>query len=346
MWLITFADIRHRLLRFIVTIVLTAVVFVLLFLMTGLIEQFNQEPFLTIEAIGAEEWVIPEGVSGPFTSGTTLAATVAGEVDAPESDPAVVARGTLNLPDESTELVILGHVIAGVGAPEPIEGRSAAASGEAVLDASTGVEIGARVEIGDAPFVVVGLTKDTTVLAGLPLAFIPLADAQDLVFGTDQVISAVLANGGATAPGGTSVITADAAAEDALGPLESAVTSVDLIRGLLWLVAAIIIGAVVYLSALERNRDFAVLKAVGARNRGLAGSLAIQAVLVALLGTALASGLQTLIQPVFPLTVRVPVSAFWTIPVAAVVVALVAAVAGMRKVAGADPATAFAGPGA
>ena len=159
-------------------------------------------------------------------------------------------------------------------------------------------------------------------------------------------ISAVLANGGATGPAGTSVITADEAAEDALGPLESAVTSVDLIRGLLWLVAAIIIGAVVYLSALERNRDFAVLKAVGARNRGLAGSLAIQAVLVALLGTALASGLQMLIQPVFPLTVRVPVSAFWTIPIAAVFVALEAAIAGMRKVAGADPATAVAGPGA
>jgi putative ABC transport system permease protein len=344
MLLLTTADLRHRSLRFVVVTVLTAVVFVLLFLMTGLIEQFNQEPYLSVDAIGAEEWVVPEGVSGPFTASSTLAATVADGVEAPASDPVVVARGTLNLPDESTELLVFGHQIDGLGTPEPTDGRAAQAAGEVVLDRSAGVAIGDQVEIGDAPFEVVGLTDDTTILAGIPFAFVPLADAQDLVFGTDQVISAVLADGGATGPDGTVVISADDAAEDALGPLENAVTSVDLIRVLLWVMAAIIIGAVVYLSALERSRDFAVLRAVGASNRGLAGSLAIQAVLVAVVGVAVAAGLQALIQPVFPLTVRVPASAFWTIPAVAVVVALVASVAGMRRVARSDPAAAFSGP--
>lgn len=344
MWLLTTADIRHRLLRFVVVAVLTAVVFVLLFLMTGLIEQFNQEPFLTVEAIGAEEWIVPEGVSGPFTASSTLPATVVDDV--PGGDPIVVARGTLNLPDEATELLILGHEIAGIGSPEPVEGRAAAAPGEVVLDRSAGVEIGATVEVGDQPFEVVGLTADTTVLAGIPLAFLPIGDAQSLVFGTDAVISAVVTDGGATAPAGTELLTADEVAEDALGPLENAVTSVDLIRVLLWVMAAIIIGAVVYLSALDRARDFAVLKAVGSTNRQLAGSLAIQAVFVAVVGVALAAGLQAVIKPIFPLTVRVPVSAFWTIPAVAVVVALLASIAGMRKVATSDPATAFGGPGA
>ncbi|MEX1279089.1 MAG: ABC transporter permease [Acidimicrobiia bacterium] len=346
MLLLTLADLRHRALRFVVVTILTAVVFVLLFLMTGLIEQFNQEPFLAVDAIDAESWVVPEGVSGPFTASSTLPATVADEVTAEVSDPVVVARGTLNLVDESTELLVFGHEIGGLGSPTPTEGRAATAPGEVVLDRSAGVAIGEGVEIGDAAFTVVGLTDDTTILAGIPFAFLPIGDAQDLVFGTDQVISAVLTDGDVTAPSGTVVITADEAAEDALGPLESAVASVDLIRVLLWVMAAIIIGAVVYLSALERSRDFAVLKAVGARNRSLAGSLAIQAVVVAIVGVGVAAGLQVLIQPVFPLTVRVPVSAFWTIPTVAVVVALVAAVAGMRRVAGADPATAFAGPGA
>jgi putative ABC transport system permease protein len=345
MWLLTTADLRHRLLRFVVVTVLTAVVFVLLFLMTGLIEQFNQEPYLTVDAIGAEEWVVPDGVSGPFTASSTLPATVADGVSAAASDPAVVARGTLNLPDESTELLIFGHVVDGVGALVPVEGRAVSGVGQVVLDRSTEVAIGTTVDIGGTDFEVVGLTEDTTILAGIPLASMAISDAQTLVFGTDAVISTVLADGGVTDyPDGTAVISAEMAAEDALGPLENAVTSVDLIRVLLWVMAAIIIGAVVYLSALDRARDFAVLKAVGATNRQLAGSLAVQAVIVALVGVALAAGLQVIIQPVFPLTVRVPASAFWMIPAVAVVVALVASIAGMRKVAGSDPAAAFAGP--
>lgn len=343
--LLTLADLRHRAVRFVVVTVLVAVVFMLLFLMTGLVEQFNQEPFLTTEAIGAEAWVVPEGVSGPFTSSSTLAASVADEV--PNGDAVVVARGTLNLEDESTELLVLGHGIGALGSPDPVEGRAPEASGEVVLDVTAGVAVDEVVGIGDDTFTVVGLTEDTTLLAGLPVAFIPVADAQALVFGTDQVISAVLSDDpGVSAPEGTDVLVARQVAEDALGPLENAVTSVDLIRVLLWLMAAIIIGAVVYLSALERSRDFAVLKAVGATNRGLAGSLAIQAVLVAIVGVGVAAGLQALIQPVFPLSVRVPPAAFWSIPLVATVVALAAAVAGMRRVASADPAAAFAGPGA
>ena len=47
------------------------------------------------------------------------------------------------------------------------------------------------------------------------------------------------------------------------------VSSVNLIRVLLWFVAAMIIGTMTYLSALERLRDMAVLKAIGASTRQL-----------------------------------------------------------------------------
>jgi hypothetical protein len=95
-------------------------------------------------------------------------------------------------------------------------------------------------------------------------------------------------------------------ATDTLGPLDGAIASVDLVRALLWVVAAIIIGAVVYLSALERQRDIAVLKAVGVSNRTLLASLAVQAVLVALVAVLVAIGLQAILAPAFPLRVRVP----------------------------------------
>ena len=55
-----------------------------------------------------------------------------------------------------------------------------------------------------------------------------------------------------------------------------------MIRILLWLVAALIIGTMTYLSALERRRDVAVLKAIGASTRQLGMSIALQGALVAL----------------------------------------------------------------
>jgi putative ABC transport system permease protein len=99
----------------------------------------------------------------------------------------------------------------------------------------------------------------------------------------------------------------------------------------------------VYLSALDRQRDFAVLKAIGAPNSALLGSLAVQAVLVALLSVGLAAIVQIFLAPVFPLRVRVPARAFWQVPLFAIVVSLIAGAVGMRRVVKADPSQAFAG---
>ena len=61
MILLTFRDLVYRKTRFIVVTVLGAVVFALLFVMTGLVNQFNLEPAETVEQFGADEWVLPEG---------------------------------------------------------------------------------------------------------------------------------------------------------------------------------------------------------------------------------------------------------------------------------------------
>ena len=106
-----------------------------------------------------------------------------------------------------------------------------------------------------------------------------------------------------------------------------------------------VVGAVVYLSALERERDFAIMKAVGAGARPLLGGLALQSILVAVLAALLAAAAATAAEPVFPLKVRVPDYAYLQIPVVAAVVGLVAALVGIRRVNRIDPAAAFAGAG-
>jgi putative ABC transport system permease protein len=88
-----------------------------------------------------------------------------------------------------------------------------------------------------------------------------------------------------------------------------------------------------------------VLKAMGVANRNLVLSIALQALVIALVAVGLAAILQALIEPVFPLRVRVPAKAYWQIPVVAVGVAIIAGLGGMRRVTRSDPAAAFSGPG-
>jgi putative ABC transport system permease protein len=345
--LLTVRDLAHRFVRFVVVVVLAAVVFALLFVMTGLVEQFNREPFDTTAAIGGSGWVLAEGVSGPFTAASSVPASAIEAVEATDKSPVVAARSSLGHDGSSEEIVVIGHVPGALGTPDVADGRAVAVPGEIVLDASMGIDVGDEVVVAGQPFDVVGLTDDTTILAGIPLVFMPLEDAQQLIFRSTDVVSGFLVDGEvASLPAGTTLIAADDVAADTLEPLDGAIASVDLVRVLLWVVAAIIVGSVVYLSALERQRDFAVLKAVGVSNRTLLSSLALQAVLVALVSVAVATVLQRLITPAFPLRVRVPSRAFWEVPVLAVAMALLAGVAGMRRVARSDPAMAFAAGGA
>lgn len=341
MLLVTLRDLQHRARRVLVVTALVGLVLTLLFLMTGLVNQLNTESGRAVDEIGAEYWVVAEGVSGPFTSASVLAATPPTEALA----PLVVARGTLLLDDGDTEIVVIGHERGELGAPRVVEGRAAEADSEVVVDESLDLAIGTEVGIGGERYDIVGLSRDTTVLAGLPFVFMGLERAQQLAFTSDAVVSAYLADEDPGALDGAVVLTATEVGEDALGPLESAISSIDLIRVLLWTVAAIVIGAVVFLSALERQRDFAVMKAVGASTRSVGLGLALQAVLMALLGAAVAAVLATVVEPVFPLAVRVPDAAYVQVPVGAAVVGLLVALVGVRRVGRIDPADAFAGAG-
>jgi putative ABC transport system permease protein len=194
---------------------------------------------------------------------------------------------------------------------------------------------------------VTGRTSGTTLFAGMPLLHLELPTAQALLYRGQDLASAVLLDGEPTrVPDGFAVLTPEAVAEDATRPLERSISSVNLIRVLLWFVAAMVIGTMTYLSALERRRDVAVLKAVGGSTAQLGASIALQGALVALVAAAMAAALQVVVAPVFPLEVTVPGRALLQVPAIAVVVALLAGVVGLRKAVRTDPALAYSGPGA
>jgi putative ABC transport system permease protein len=258
----------------------------------------------------------------------------------------VVGRHALNDGSTPVDVVLVGFTAGTMGEPTPTEGRVPTELGEVAIDESAGLEVGDEAVLGSERYRVTGLTRETTLFAGMPAIFLPIESAQALLYRGQDLASAVLVgDGGAAVPEGFVVLAAEAVAADATRPLERSITSVNLIRILLWFVAAMIIGTMVYLSALERRRDVAVLKAVGASTVQLGTSIAVQGVLVALVAALIAGVLQLVLVPVFPLTVSVPQRALLQVPAIAVVVALVAGLAGLRSAVRTDPALAFSGPG-
>jgi putative ABC transport system permease protein len=145
-------------------------------------------------------------------------------------------------------------------------------------------------------------------------------------------------------PRGYKAIDRDGAIADLLRPLKVAVNSITIVAILLWIVAALIVGSVIYLSALERLRDFAVYKAIGVPTGSIAAGLALQAIVVALSAVVVGVVLSALLGPIFPMQVIVPSYAYVMLPVIAVVFGLVASATGLHRAVSVDPAMAFGGP--
>jgi putative ABC transport system permease protein len=345
--LISLRDLQWRRRRFAIAILGTALVFAMSLLISGLAVSFRAEAQRTLDGIGADAWIVRAGVPGPFTASAAIpeaavkpVSTIKGVVRAA---PLVIVHQTVRNPDVK-DVNVFGVAARGMGQPKTAHGRDARRSGEAVVDDTLVSKLGTKLVLSGRTFKIVGVTHGLTYNGGIANVYIPLRDAQALVFGGQHLITAVVTKGVPVAlPPGLVAMTNKDAREDIMRPLSKAVGTIGLVAALLWVVAAMIVGSVVYLSALERLRDFAVLKATGSSTKVLLASLSIQSVVVSLTAGILAIGLSFVLQPLFPLPVQVPLRAILFLPLIAVIVGLLASLSGLRRAVTVEPALAFGG---
>jgi putative ABC transport system permease protein len=347
MLMVTLRDLQWRRRRFAIGVAATALVFAMTLLLDGVGASFSNEVNRTLKALGADAWLVPRGESGPFSASATLRADLSDRVGAvsgvERAEPLVILEHTF----AGKELNLIGQRPGGIVAPEIVDGRELRSEEEAVADTGLGVDVGDSLELGDRRLSVVGLVTGIRFKAGSPTLFVPIGRAQDLAFAGQPLATALITQGTPrSVPPNLVAMSPDQVRDDLLRPLSGATGSIDFMSALLWIVAAGIIGSIVYLSALERVRDFAVLKATGASNRHLLAGLALQAVILAVSAALLAMVIARILVPAFPISVEVPLSAFLVLPVIAVVVGLLASAAGLRRAVGVDPALAFGGVGA
>src|SRR5262245_2533539 len=224
---------------------------------------------------GADGWVVAKGASGPFTTAQLLPAAtadaIAAEPGVEAASPLLVGRATV----KNVDVNLVGYERGGVTEPPKVRsGRLPSRSGEALADSSLGLKPGDNVTVLGRTFPIVGTTSGTTFYFGQATVFVPIEDVQQTVLAGQPLASAVVVRGHpAQLPAGLTMMTDAEVSKDLARTLGQSSKTLSMINGLLWLTAAGVIGSIIYMTALERQRDIAVLKATGASTRSLLGGL-------------------------------------------------------------------------
>lgn len=342
-------DLQWRRRRFVIAILGTAVVFAMTLVLTGLANGFRVESRETVDSLGIDTFIVRSDAAGPFVGSAPFSADqlgmVAHAIGRADAVPLVYSATLAKDGSWTRSSNLYGAPERGPGMPPIAKGRPPSNPSEIAVSDALGRGLGDRLVVGSRWVRVVGIVESSTALGHQPNLFFTVAGAQQAVFSGQPLISSIGLHGPpARVPDGYRAVDRNGAVDDLLRPLKPAYEAIRIIAVLLWIVAALIVGSVIYLSALERTRDFAVFKALGASTRAVLAGLALQAIVVAVVAAALGALLSVALAPLFTMRVAVPQSAYLLLPVIGVVIGLLASAAGLRRAVTVDPALAFGGP--
>jgi len=346
---VSLRDLQWRRRRFVIVVFVASLAFGLALVMTGVTHQLSQEGVDTVEMFQADHWVVADGVRGPFTSSQLIDRAVTEELLAlpgvTAASPILIGRTLIGDQDVN----VVGYDPASRILPEQLA--------EALVDVgdATGAVVDERFAFGageqfvlagtDVP--VVAEVSGTSFYFSTPTVFLPLATAQQLLYTGQDVASAIVVTGDLggfdASAHSLDVVNNDDVRADFDRVIKGTSDTIGIVNTLLWLMAAGIVAAIVYVSVLERTRDFATLKAIGTSSRALVAGLVAQAAVISLCSAIAAVGVATLISPTFSFPVSIPSAAYVQSLAIAMVVGVLASLAGVRKITHIDPALAFGG---
>jgi putative ABC transport system permease protein len=242
-----------------------------------------------------------------------------------------------------------------------VAGKAVPADGEAIVPAVlanlTGLQLGDEVYIAARPFRVVGLSKDTFSMAN-SVTFVTLSNLADIMstFGSMSYFL-VDAEPGIDPASLAARIRSEVDKVNAVPKqrfidndwsvaIQMGLEIIELMTVIGGALAVLLTGFTVYVSTARKEREIAVMKALGVRSRAIYTSVMIQAAWLALLGFMLAAVLVFLAIPITAsfvpqVTLHVTTEALVRVGIVALFVALLSLTLTARKVLSVDPMTAF-----
>ena len=186
-------DVQHHAGKFIATILGVGTLFTIVLIMNGIYQGNYADGVWLVENTDSDLWVVERDRGGPFNEQSRLPEdtykSVAATPGVAQASPFITYSVQREIRGGEQHFTVIGYdVFGGLGGP----GRIVAGRGiyrahyEMVADAKLGLALGERVRLGRHDFTIVGLTRGAVDFGGNPLAYLSLADAQEVLYQQDN----------------------------------------------------------------------------------------------------------------------------------------------------------------
>jgi putative ABC transport system permease protein len=296
-----------------VSSVALAIAAMLVLFIQGTIRWIDDSATAYLDHSAADLVVTQRGVDDLLFSQAAIPPAAAAAVQAlpgvARAAPIVAVNDVLSGRSTPLPVYVIGYQPGGPGGPWQLaSGRPPRAAGELALDRAlaftNGIGVGDTVTLLGRALHVVGLSADTNA-AGIFFAFVPLQTAQaiagvpvvsDLLVTVRPGVAVAKVRAMVDQIAGVHGLTAAQMATNDRGMVDAGFAQPVEIIVVVCLVVGLLIAAIVlYTATVEHARDFAVLKAIGARGRVLAGVATVQSLVLSVSGYALGWALAELL---------------------------------------------------
>jgi putative ABC transport system permease protein len=373
---LAYRDIRHNLGRFLLTCVGLGLLLGVVLAMIGIYRGIVVDALTIARAPAVDLWIVEANTRGPFAEASSIPAETR---EAIARIASVTAAGGVTYQTVETthhggklRLYVIGYEPTRPGGPpDIIDGRGIARSHyEMVADRTTGLSVGDRIKLGRSVFSVVGLTQHQVNSGGDPAIYITLLDAQKLQFDLAPPAQRLRLARGSAETGSNTVnavlarlhpnASPDAVAETvrrwkhlvaitqteqeailSRSLVDRARRQIGLFTSLLLTVSAVIIALIIYTMTMEKLKQIATLKLIGAGDRTIIGMIVQQALALGLIGFSIGATLIFNIKDHFPRRVVLEPDNVLALGLIVFAVCLLASSLGVRAALKIDPATAL-----
>ncbi len=371
-------DVQHNLFRFILTCIGLALLMTVVMAMMGIYNGLVADALNILKAPKADVWIVEAETQGPFAEASKIPGDTRNAVARLHgvAQAGSITYQTIEAPfaGATKRLYAIGYERGRLGGPQAIiNGRGLEASHfELVADEKTGLSTGDTIRLGRNLFRVVGLVRDVMNSGGDPAIFMTLADAQVLQTQLAPPAARVQTARGAPSASGDTVA-AVIARLDSNVDVQSVVQSVrqwkhlsaltqadqeqilvksvvdkarkqiGLFLGILLTVSAVVIALIIYTMTMEKLKQIATLKLIGAPDRTIIGMIVQQSLALGVGGLSLGLVLILLVKDYFPRRVLLEPVNVLALTGIILLVCLLASGIGVRAALKVDPATALGG---
>ncbi len=373
---LAYRDVRHNLGRFLLTCFGLSLLLGVVLSMIGIYRGLVEDALTLVRAPVVDVWVVESGTRGPFAESSRIPGDTREAIARLEG---VEAAGSLTYQSVETRhggdklrLYVVGFEPGRPGGPDRIvTGRTIGRSHyEMVADRRSGLAFGDRIGLGRNTFTVVGLTDGQVSSGGDPVVYITLLDSQELQFElAPPAARREIARG--TGPGDTDTVNAvvarasphvrpesvaeaarrwkhlaamSQAEQEAIltrSVVERARKQIGLFTAILLVVSAVIIALILYTMTMDKIREIATLKLIGAPDRTIAGMILQQALAMGVIGFGFGALLITAIKDYFPRRVVLQPEDGLALAAVVILVCIASSALGVRLALKVDPATAL-----